>query len=726
MRNLPERLDAAFQSVLDFNPRALRVQKQPLCPKLTHPLTFYDTHIDRRLSLKRVKSLPSFLTNLSQSVDIALAEATKDDNGLPSVDRAFPTSDQYAVLLDPAPARDAKDIGHIYLIRISLFACQLASMLLLHPNAATWATAIYLTRNVTSTRQKFYSLIDDYGLEISAPYQDIPGKTLPVIDKDAWDALSDLQRTYLRHIREKFPVVAVWQMFFAHLDAEDALKSLDRLAGMDSFPEILPLALVERWPPQNGPLSHSPDAVNTAWGTTVSSWVGVPESSTNTDIHEPPVTAATPPPGRTERSRVAEEATSTAQQDKKLSRKKKKEAPVPSRLTGMEQSWPEVTILARKRDMNVIDEDMAASVVQHAWTRAVKSDSSYIIFHCGTFERIAFRHRASQTLFVSDPIDVQRCRDPAYGHIQIGLYMSIVDDVRDRTVQIISQEANSKATKRKREAPIPESNKRPRTRATTTLEEARRLEYQRNFKLCPRTLALLRIQHGPYNSPAPSSFLRIDDGEASHKSTYRPGEYFRITITSEIAYGATGDAHRATIDLLGPDGRVVTFPDAVVKLAFNPVQRKRLRHEFVIYRRLMSTGARGIPYVFGLFEDVETQTLALVMENAGATVWECRLPDKSKRHELTISELEKAQFLDALKSIHDAGVRHRDLRIENLTINHDGDPYIIDFDRSALDADGDSRQREYEIFKQVLEGRYESCLSKETEESEVEPDDQWE
>lgn len=151
---------------------------------------------------------------------------------------------------------------------------------------------------------------------------------------------------------------------------------------------------------------------------------------------------------------------------------------------------------------------------------------------------------------------------------------------------------------------------------------------------------LLYIRNGPYNSPTPSGFLRVVEPHPPG-STFGPKEYFRITITDELQYGATGDAHAATIDLLSSDGNTVSFPKAVVKLVFDDVTRKRLEHEFRVYNQLMSAGARGVPRVFGLFKDCESETLALVMEHTGQSLWECRLPDKNMRLTTTISESEK-------------------------------------------------------------------------------------
>jgi len=55
-----------------------------------------------------------------------------------------------------------------------------------------------------------------------------------------------------------------------------------------------------------------------------------------------------------------------------------------------------------------------------------------------------------------------------------------------------------------------------------------------------------------------------------------------------------------------------------------------------------------------------------------------------------------------LKSIHDAKVLHRDLRLENLLVLDSGDIAIIDFDRAMLAAE-DGLDEEYEELARLLE-----------------------
>ena len=58
----------------------------------------------------------------------------------------------------------------------------------------------------------------------------------------------------------------------------------------------------------------------------------------------------------------------------------------------------------------------------------MEADATLIIFHCGKWERIGYRHHTSQMLFLSDLIDVSTGSNPHYGQLQTGLYMIILRD----------------------------------------------------------------------------------------------------------------------------------------------------------------------------------------------------------------------------------------------------------------------------------------------------------
>ncbi|KAG6888608.1 hypothetical protein C0995_007037 [Termitomyces sp. Mi166 len=688
MRDSSERLEARFGAALDFNPTPFAIDPETPCPKLTHPLLFYDKHLDERLSLQRVVLIPSLSTYLREAVNGALNVIMENNVDMPSVDEwSFPTPDLYRRYSHHAPVKDALEIGQRYENHMGNFAGILASMLLLHPTASLWVSSVRLLRRMDTTRtQKYYAMNEDFRL--FSPHSYNGDVTRTSILKEAWDALDNTKRDELQKLSYRFPVLAVWQMLFPSRGGEDVLKRMDEFLVSTEVPK---LRCHSRWRgPADVDLPPSPDAINTAWGSPVLSFVEV--VSKKLDV--------TPPMKSSLRrsARLSKQIFLKAKDTDKSS------------LRQWHQHWPSVTIPSQSK--SVSNDELSMSILQHAWANAVETDSSFIILHCGTFERIAFRHRASQTLFLSELIDVMNCKDPQYGEIQLGLFLSIIKDALDRTLQLVDREERTKIpTTRKRKSKAVESLtpiKRRRTRAGFAQEAARKLTYQSNLKRVSdtssnRQVLLLRIQHHHFNSPNPASFFRVDS-RTPRKSTYKSSEYLCVTITSAIAGGATGDAHKATIELITSEGETLSFPDAIIKLSFGRVEGKRMRHEYDVYQHLSSSGVTGIPYVFGLFEDAESDALALLMTDVG-TCLVGRTPYENDEFR-PVTETEADAFMEVLKPIHAAGVRHRDLRVENLVLSEDGVPYIIDFDRAVLNASERSRNREFEHLRSLLDGYY--------------------
>jgi hypothetical protein len=89
-----------------------------------------------------------------------------------------------------------------------------------------------------------------------------------------------------------------------------------------------------------------------------------------------------------------------------------------------------------------------------------------------------------------------------------------------------------------------------------------------------------------------------------------------LVVASEIAAGATGIVHNAMLEVSTTSAGVRSLK-VVVKFAFKRKQQKRLRHEFSIYQHLASLEIDNIPTVFGLFEDTESDVLALIMTHVG-------------------------------------------------------------------------------------------------------------
>jgi hypothetical protein len=50
---------------------------------------------------------------------------------------------------------------------------------------------------------------------------------------------------------------------------------------------------------------------------------------------------------------------------------------------------------------------------------------------------IGIRHRASQTLYVSDIVELPTCWDPAYGKVHVGVYIAVIQDAMDGAKQVV-------------------------------------------------------------------------------------------------------------------------------------------------------------------------------------------------------------------------------------------------------------------------------------------------
>jgi hypothetical protein len=68
-----------------------------------------------------------------------------------------------------------------------------------------------------------------------------------------------------------------------------------------------------------------------------------------------------------------------------------------------------------------------------AWTEAVNDDTTFIIINAGNIEIIGKRERTTQTLYISNVIDVTACD---YGKLHTGLFIAAIRDAHDRTTQL--------------------------------------------------------------------------------------------------------------------------------------------------------------------------------------------------------------------------------------------------------------------------------------------------
>ncbi|KAJ7173337.1 hypothetical protein C8R46DRAFT_113435 [Mycena filopes] len=640
---MEESLEHEIQQLFDWNPPRLAAHPDSdECPPLATPFrAYYDRHLDPKLSLKQVRTLPSLLLDISSQAANELSVLA--EHKLPDVAQGFFGASYRARPMKTKMA-DATAVAEFYDSTTAQYCLPIASTLVFHPNSPEWRKIVEFRPDGEARvpPSRFIALEEEYGPAVAH------GPFFPFeIPREVWQSMELVERDRICSLFERLPILAIWEIFSRSDAADKLIMDLDRTT-------VFPFDDSE-----SATLGLSPlplDALKTPWKR---------------------------PAAPVKQREILSNA-----------------AGYPLRKRTDAANPPRIVPSSRGKAADVLpgDPPTPESIVQHAWSRAVNRDSTVIVFHSGNFERIGIRDRATQTLYLSDLIEVPTCSEPGYGKLHIGLYITIFRDALDRLAQGTVGKGES--------APAARATNTPTKRRSESLNiETAPTKRQRtgsppNDELVPepavleaatRNLVLLRLHYGQYDSVAPASFLRVGPSlaEAPHPGLYRPPrakksysihECISLTLRAELGAGACSVVHSGTLSVKLTSGETSVI-DVVAKIAILPFQRERLRHEYSIYRHLAPSTISGIPKVYGLFEDMETGSLALVMSPCGSNLWTVC---SGKPGPPPVSTTQQAQFMATLKNIHAAGVRHRDLRLHNLMLGDAGEAFIVDFDCSRI------------------------------------------
>ncbi|TFK71949.1 hypothetical protein BDN72DRAFT_876800 [Pluteus cervinus] len=380
-----------------------------------------------------------------------------------------------------------------------------------------------------------------------------------------------------------------------------------------------------------------------------------------------------------------------------------------------------------------MDSQTAAGLCYHAWHRAVTEDATIILLHCGNYERIGIRHRATQTLILSDLIEVSKCQDPTYGKLHMGLMLASVQDALDRHWQSPLQiplslpvnsntiDSSTKNRNKRKDANLADLRRSKRQKIKSEMASLARIinEPVKNEKVfwsafAKCSIALIHLNFDELRSPSPAACLRqgcpispysIRSSPTKWRKSYNSLECCTLTLDSDLWRGGTGRIHTARLEFRTAGG-VTHSKDVIVKSAVDPYLRKRIRREYDIYQHLWEHRVDRIPIIYGLFEDIDDLVTLLVIEKFQMSFRDREPADSvNDGMMLSITRAERSLCLKTVRDMHQAGVAHLDLRAENIMVGNDGLPVIIDFEGSSVGAEKWITDKEIEFLQDLLDGK---------------------
>lgn len=258
-----------ISEVFDWNPPVLS-PAAPSCAEVVLPSSFYHFHLDERLSLKRIITTSSLVSNLSKTVDRTLKEIK--DHGIVLTplgeDDLFPTPIELQLRVYKEPIIDASSVAASYQRTTALYCKLIASMLFISPKSPIWET-ILLWRQFEDSAVANPGLDESYALQMLEEDDDSALKA----PDDLWKSIDDDTRLTLRRAAKKYPILALWEVLAITPENEACLKAAGEPPVQNLHFEDSPNVVAA--PLSTVPL-HVPDATILSWGRPISSLVGDP------------------------------------------------------------------------------------------------------------------------------------------------------------------------------------------------------------------------------------------------------------------------------------------------------------------------------------------------------------------------------------------------------------------------------------------------------------------
>lgn len=255
-----------------WNPAPLRAKTAPpdddsecgdRCAPLVLPprFTFFDRHIDEKMTLKRVVILPTICQELGQIADDALLDISEREIELPVIQlhrdcfsplhhRSTPTE----------PMVDADSVAKFYQWYTSHF-CKSMSAMLLYPYMPRWEWLTHWgpTSAIAGEHLEATALKENFTLRIRLDRS--RNSEQLTLAKDSLEVLTKEDAQALLNCAERFPFLASWEIFALSERSETVIKEMALLPTLFKHEMCLSTGY--------GPKRFSPpltmDAVSPPW-----------------------------------------------------------------------------------------------------------------------------------------------------------------------------------------------------------------------------------------------------------------------------------------------------------------------------------------------------------------------------------------------------------------------------------------------------------------------------
>ncbi|PPQ76536.1 hypothetical protein CVT24_010935 [Panaeolus cyanescens] len=535
-------------------------------PTLNSPLRFIDRHLSPELTLKRVVLVDSLAHDLDDAIRPEFWNFLKDND-------IFPPKYELPAVgnRSMSSVNEPRSLRRNYHSQIGRFAEVFASKLYVHPNQ-TSGESVFGLLDYSTTSQYLHEA--NLFILTDASEEDFGDFNL---EKEVAEKVEPSTTAKLKHLRDKYEGLASFHFLppcpaSERIITEVALfKPEDWLASAVESPITLPTRMDCK--PLDSPA---------AWWSRYGSY-GQPQAK--------------------------------VQVEPKSAANRKKTVWIPPHCS--------------RRNANYKPE--TSHFLQRAWCRAVENDATFTIIHDGNQERIGIRQRSTNTLFVSSVISPL---ETGYMRLHFSLYAAIVKDALERTRVPGPEVTENGGRKRKQVDALPTQRRSKRLKGEAAAGHS--LESLFNEIASRGHTLLVSFNFGAYRSPAPSAFLRTLPSchpDFISQPFPRPkanairhlSKCLHFIANEKIGHGATGTVHRGTIQLWTDSGATVE-ENAVIKIPLGTIctpsghlsdnkepYAYRVPEEYHKYETIFKGGVKfGVPKVHGVFQDVETGTVALL------------------------------------------------------------------------------------------------------------------